>query len=133
MKHTPDFGFTKTLSGLSFDVAVQRVTEVLKTQGFGVITEIDMKENFKKKIDVDFRNYKILGVCQPKLSHKVLESDPFMGLLMPCNAVVFDGDEGEPVVSISKPEAMFSIAGHQGMEDVLSDVTGKIQRVIEAL
>ena len=94
-----EFYLAKTLSDTSFESALEKVTAALKDQGFGVITEIDVKETLKKKIDVDFRKYKILGACNPTLAHQALETNDKIGIMLPCNVVVQETTEGAIEVS----------------------------------
>ena len=91
--------FNKTLSGKSFDQAIDVVTAELKNEGFGVLTEIDVKETLKKKLDVDFKKYKILGACNPSFAHKALQSEDKIGVMLPCNVIVEEHDNGEIEVS----------------------------------
>lgn len=95
-------GSWKTLGG-GFDQAVERVTEALKAQGFGIITTIDVTETFKAKLGVDFMRYRILGACNPGFAHKALSEDPTVGLLLPCNVVVYEKVAGEVVVGAVDP------------------------------
>ncbi|MGD8404218.1 MAG: DUF302 domain-containing protein, partial [Anaerolineales bacterium] len=89
-----DYYFSKTLD-LSFDEAINRVTDELKKEGFGVLTEIDVKATLKKKLDADFREYRILGACNPPLAHQALQAEPHIGLMLPCNVVVQEGENGQ--------------------------------------
>ena len=103
------YGISKSLGKVDFDGAVSKVTEALKTEGFGVLTEIDVKATLKKKLDVDFRNYKILGACNPPLAHQSLQAEPMMGLLLPCNVIVQETVDGKvEVAAINPPVAMAS-------------------------
>ncbi len=95
------YGYEINLQGLSFNDAVIRVTEALQAEGFGVLTEIDVKTTLKKKLDVDFRNYVILGACNPHLAHQALEAEPQIGLLLPCNATVQEAPDGTIAVAIA--------------------------------
>lgn len=123
------YGYTKKLKGVSFDDAVAKVVKALSTEGFGVLTEIDVKDAFKKKLGVEFSRYKILGACNPKLAHRALSSDPMIGLLLPCNVIVFeDGDS--VVVSAIVPSEMFKIVDSPEVADLAGEVDAKIRRVM---
>jgi uncharacterized protein (DUF302 family) len=104
----PGYAFSKKLEGVSIEEALEKVTVALKENGFGVLTKIDVKETLKKKLDVDFRPYVILGACNPKLAHKALQGEPHIGLLLPCNVVVQEADGGV-LVSFADPKAMFEL------------------------
>ncbi len=121
------------LEGLTFEDAVARVTDSLKGQGFGVLTEIDVKETLKKKLDLDFRRYVILGACNPHLAHQALEVEPQIGLLLPCNAVVQEAPSGEVAVSIVDPRAMFELVDNPAMAAVAEEADARIREVIRAL
>ncbi len=127
-----DYGFEISVSG-SFDEVLDRVTAALKQEGFGVLTKIDVSETLKKKLDVDFRQYAILGACNPILARQALEHDRNIGLLLPCNVVVQDGDHGEMSVSIVAPRAMFSVVDDPALEPVVREVDARLRRVIAAL
>lgn len=129
---TDQLGFTVQLK-TDFDTAIQRVTNALKVEGFGVLTEIDVKETLKKKIDVDFRPYKILGACNPTLSHRALTAAPEVGLLLPCNVTVSQEGEGVIAVSIVDPIAMLGVVRHPELESVASEARAKLERVADAL
>jgi len=105
---------------------------VLKAEGFGVLTEIDVKATLKKKLDVDFRPYKILGACNPPLAHKALQGEPLIGLLLPCNVVVFEED-GDAVVSFVNPKEMFKVVENAELQAVAEEVDAKMRRAFEAL
>ncbi len=127
-----DYGFEISVSG-SFDEVLDRVTAALKQEGFGVLTKIDVSETLKKKLDVDFRQYAILGACNPILARQALEHDRNIGLLLPCNVVVQDGDQGKMSVSIVAPRAMFSVVDDPALEPVVREVDARLRRVIAAL
>jgi uncharacterized protein (DUF302 family) len=115
-----------------YETAVVRVTEALQSEGFGVLTEIDVKATLKKKLDVDFRPYIILGACNPPLAHRALSTETEIGLLMPCNVIVYqDGDSS--VVSIADPNAMVQMTGNPEMESVAAEARTKLERVVAAL
>lgn len=132
MTETTQIGFTVHLK-TDFDSAIQRVTEALKAEGFGVLTEIDVKETLKKKLDVDFRPYRILGACNPALSHRALTAAPEVGLLLPCNVTVSQEGEGLVNVSIVDPIAMLGVVKHPDLESVASEARAKLERVAESL
>src|SRR5271165_4899947 len=100
MSYATDYGYTRVFEGVPFDVAVDRITQSLKTEGFGVLTSIDVAATLKKKLDLSFRRYVILGACNPQLAHRALTADLGVGLLLPCNVTVFEGDRGESVVQV---------------------------------
>jgi uncharacterized protein (DUF302 family) len=127
------YGYTKTLTGTGYEAAKEKVTEALKAEGFGVLTEIDVKATLKKKIDVDFRPYAILGACNPKLAHQALSTELPIGLLLPCNVVVTEDDEGNALVSIVNPKEMFKVVDNPALGDIAGSVDGKLQRVLDAL
>ena len=127
------YGFKKTLSG-SVDEIEARVTEALKSEGFGVLTRIDIASTFKKKLDVDFLEYRILGACNPTLAHTALGEEPDIGLLLPCNVVVYESeDAGQVIVSIIDPERQLAISGRNDIADLAADVRDRMKRVIEAI
>lgn len=127
------YGFSKKLAGEDFDTTVDKVTGALKDEGFGVLTEIDVKGTLKKKLDLDFRRYVILGACNPPLAHKALEAEPNIGLLLPCNVVVQEIDGGGVEVSIADPKAMFTLVGNAEVVSVADEVEKRLRRVLEAV
>jgi len=126
------YGFSVQMS-CGFDEAVERVTEALKTEGFGVLTEIDVKATLKKKIDVDRNPYKILGACNPKLANQALNADPDIGLLLPCNVVVREEDDGKITVAFMDPLAVLSLVDQEGVEQLATQVRGKLEHVRDQL
>ena len=128
----PSYAFSKHLEGVSVDQALERVAEALKANGFGVLTKIDVKETLKKKIDVDFRPYVILGACNPKLAHKALQGDPSIGLLLPCNVVVQEAESGT-LVSFADPKAMFELVPDAPIEDVAAEARSLLQKAKDQL
>ncbi len=123
------YGMTTRLD-LSYEEAVERTRAALQEEGFGVLTEIDVKATFKKKLDADFRKYVILGACNPPLAHRALQAELEIGLLLPCNVIVYEEDDGA-VVSAIDPLAAMSIADVPGLEEVAATVQAKLGRVIE--
>ena len=117
---------------LDYKAALDRVTAELKKEGFGVLTEIDVKETLKKKLDVEFRPYKILGACNPPLAYKALQADPTVGLLLPCNVTVAQ-EEGGVRVSIVDPIAMLNVIEHPELEAVAHEAQEKLARVAQSL
>lgn len=122
----------KTIS-VSFETAIQKVTEQLKLEGFGILTEIDIKETLKKKINVDFRKYKILGACNPPNAYKALISEPYIGLMLPCNIVVQELDNGQIDVSAVDPQASMQAAQNPELNNVASEIKIKLEKVIQSL
>jgi uncharacterized protein (DUF302 family) len=127
-----NYGYHAKLRGVEFEEAVTRVTEELKKEGFGVLTEIDVKATLKKKLDVDFRRYTILGACNPTLAHRALSQDADIGLLLPCNVVVQEADGGAEV-AIVKPSAMFQVVEGDALQPVAEEAAERLERVIAAL
>lgn len=118
-----------------YEVAVERVVEALKAEGFGVLTRIDVKATLKEKLDADFRPYVILGACNPPLAHRALLSDPLVGLLLPCNVTVEETAEGS-LVSIINPEAMLGVqplSTDEQIREVASEARTRLNRVFAAL
>ena len=126
------YGYTRTLPGVRYDEAVSRVTEALKTEGFGVLTSIDVKETLKQKLGVDFQRYVILGACNPQLAHRALTLEPGVGLLLPCNVVVSEGPEGA-VVQMIKPQAMLGVVERQGLAPIAEEADARLRRALETL
>lgn len=130
--HDVSYGYTRELRGASFEQAVARTTEALKGEGFGVLTTIDVKETLKKKLNVDFRRYVILGACNPQLAHRALTAEPGVGLLLPCNVTVAEED-GAVVVQAVRPRSMFEVVHKQGLEPIVAEADEKIRRALENL
>lgn len=127
------YGYTTRFNGSDFEDIVTKTTAALKDQGFGVITEIDVKATMKKKLDIDFRNYKILGACNPGFAHKALSEDLFIGLLLPCNVAVFEEDSGAINVSIVKAEEMFKVVEKPDLAPIAAGVDEKLRAVLGSL
>lgn len=128
------YGFSRTVD-MPFDEAIEKTREALKGEGFGVLAEIDLKEKLREKIGVDFRRYTILGACNPPLAHKSLQQDIQIGLLLPCNVVVYEADdEKKSVVAAIDAKAMLSIAGHGAeLEEVAAEVNERLRRVVDGI
>src|SRR5512139_2049282 len=117
----------------NFDEAVTQVTAALKAEGFGVLTEIDVKETLKKKLDVDFRPYKILGACNPPLAYRALSAAPEVGLLLPCNVTVSYVEDGVTDVSLIDPLAMLGVVPHPDLQPVADEAGARLDRVAATL
>lgn len=127
------YGHQKTLSNVTFEDALARAEEELKKEGFGVLTEIDVKSTLKQKLDVDFRRYRILGACNPSFAHQALGQESHIGLLMPCNVVVQETDDKQIVVSVLDPRSVFSLVGNDSVEPLANEVDARLRRVLEAV
>lgn len=123
---------SKIINGM-FEDTILRVTEELKKEGFGVLTEIDVKETLKKKLDVDFRKYKILGACNPPFAYKALQGEENIGVLLPCNVVVQEKEEGKIQVSAVNPMVAMQAVENESLGAVAKEVTAKLKRVLESL
>ncbi len=124
--------FAKTLAA-GFDDAVRRTTDALKSEGFGIITEIDVKETFKKKINVDFRPYRILGACNPALAHEALQLEDKVGTMLPCNVVVQDIGGGKTEVAAIDPVASMQAIENPRLKQAAEHVQAKLRKVIDGL
>lgn len=118
---------------MPFDQAVTHVTEALKAEGFGVLTEIDIKETLKKKLDVDVGRYHILGACNPPLAYKALQAEPHIGLMLPCNVIVRETDGGGVEVSAVDPVASMQAVENPALGEIAGDVRDKLRTVIDSL
>ena len=126
------YGFEQRLERATVDEALERVTDALKREGFGILTQIDVKDTLKKKLDVDFRRYLILGACNPSLAHKALSTDAQIGLLLPCNVVVQEADGGA-IVSIADPRAMFTVVDNPELAPIVDEADHRLRRVMASL
>jgi uncharacterized protein (DUF302 family) len=126
-------GFTlKRLTHQSYEEVLARIPELLKAEGFGVLTQIDVKETMKQKIGADFRKYKILGACNPQLAHKVLSADLEVGAMLPCNVVVYEGDDGKAVVLAIDPTQAIA-AANPAIRPVADEVKERLGRVLSRI
>jgi uncharacterized protein (DUF302 family) len=125
------YGFNK-ITDYTFEQAIERVTEELKKEGFGVLTTIDVKETLKQKIDVDFKKYTILGACNPSFAHQALQVEEELGLLLPCNVIVYEKND-KTLVSIFDPRVMTLVIDNPQMKTVAEEVKNKLKRVLEAV
>ena len=125
------YGFSRVVE-YAFEVAVARVTEELKKEGFGVLTTIDVKETLKQKLNVDFTKYIILGACNPPLAHRALQAEEEIGLLLPCNVIVYE-KEGKTVVAAFDPMLMVSVIEKEEMRPIAAEVKRKLETVLKNL
>ena len=126
----PSYGLTRHLPDTAYSDAVPVVKEALAKEGFGVLTEIDVKATLDKKLGVAFRDYVILGACNPPLAHKALSAEPAIGLLLPCNVVVAEDGEKGAVVSAIDPSAMFTVVGREDIEPIAAEVRERLEKVL---
>jgi len=124
--------FSKTIQS-GFDAAVEKVTAALKTEGFGVLTEIDIRATLKKKLDVDFKPYKILGACNPPFAYKALQAEDKIGLMLPCNVIVQDAGNGQVEVAAVDPAASMQAIENKGLEEIAAAVREKLKKVVDNL
>ncbi len=122
--------FTKTVS-LSFDTAIARVTEELKKEGFGILTDIDVKATLKKKLDVEFRKYRILGACNPPFAYKALQAEDKIGTMLPCNVIVQEISDGQVEVTAIDPLASMQAVDNPALKQIASEISNKLKTVID--
>ena len=127
----PPYGYTAHMRGVSFEDARARVTDALKHEGFGILTEIDVQSTLKAKLDRSFRKYVILGACNPQLAHRALEAELGIGLLLPCNVCVWEEEDGS-VVSIARPQSMFDLVRNEALQPVVDDADQRLRRALDA-
>jgi uncharacterized protein (DUF302 family) len=129
---TSELGFTVQLDA-PFDAALEQVTAALKTQGFGVLTKIDVQATLKEKLNIDRDKYAILGACNPPLAHRALELAPEVGLLLPCNVIVYENADGGSTVSIVDPLGMLQLVDNADLSAVAREAQDRLRQVAEAL
>jgi uncharacterized protein (DUF302 family) len=128
-----DYVLSKELPSVTYEDAVARVTTALAKEGFGVLTEIDVKATLKRKLDVDFKRYLILGACNPPLAFRALTAEPLIGALLPCNVIVMERDQGGSIVSAFKPSAGFQMVDNDAIHPIAAEVEARLQRVLDEL
>lgn len=126
------YSFSKTV-GYDFDTAITKVSEALKNEGFGILTEIDIKDTLKKKLDVDFRRYSILGACNPTFAYKALQYEKEIGTMLPCNVVVQEIENEEVKISIIDPVKLMMAVENEALAKVAHEVSLKLKNVIQQL
>ncbi len=130
MDKSKEYAFTTVLN-TSYEDAVSRITEALKAEGFGVLTEIDVKATLKKKLGVDFRKYVILGACNPPYAHRTLQADLDVGLLLPCNVIVYETDDKKACISAINPVSALGVIKKEELRKIADEVSEKLKRVVE--
>lgn len=125
--------FINKIVETDFNTTIEKVTKHLESEGFGVLTEIDVQDTLKKKLDVNFRKYKILGACNPKNAYKALSTEPYIGLMLPCNIVIQETEEGKTDVSAVNPQASMQAVQNQELISIAGEIKNKLERVIKSL
>ncbi len=132
-KETFNYGFKREIDA-DFEQTVERTKKALKAEGFGVLSEICIDEKLKEKLGVDFRRYVILGACNPSLAYQTLQEDINIGLLLPCNVIVYEADNSDrTIVAAIDAKAMMSVVGQDGIEDTAAEVNEKLQKALEQI
>jgi uncharacterized protein (DUF302 family) len=131
MDKVKEYAFSAVLD-TTYEAAVQRVKEALKDEGFGVLTEIDVKATLKKKLDRDFRKYVILGACNPPFAYRAIQADLDVGLLLPCNVIVYETDDQRAYVAAINPISALQIIENEELRRVAQEVSGNLERAIQA-
>ena len=128
-----DYAYTKRFESGSVEEVAGRAREALAIEGFGVLTEIDVQATLKKKLGVHKKPYLILGACNPPLAHRALEIEPAIGVLLPCNVTIFEGDDGATYVQAIKPKAMFGVVANPAVQSIADEAAQRLERMMEAL
>lgn len=126
------YSFNKTVN-MNFDEAIAKVTEELKKEGFGILTEIDVAATLKKKLDVDFRKYRILGACNPPFAYRALQAEPRIGTMLPCNVIVQEHDNGDVEVSAIDPLASMQAIENRALQPIAEEIQARLRRVVGRL
>jgi len=132
MEKVKEYAFSTVLE-TSYEDAISKVMNALKEEGFGVLTEIDVKATLKKKLDREFRKYVILGACNPPYAHRSLEADLDVGLLLPCNVIVYETDDKKAYVAAINPVSALEVIQNRELRKIAEEVSGKLKRVIERI
>ena len=127
-----NYCFTKKV-GYDFDTAIEKITDELKKQGFGILTEIDVKATLKKKLDVDFRNYRILGACSPPNAFKALTAEPHLGVLLPCNAVVQEFEDGTVEIAVINPIVSMNAVENPELLEQAIEISNRLKGALDAV
>ena len=128
-----NYYFKRILEDKTFDEAIEKVTEELKKEGFGILTEIDVQATLKKKLNVDFRNYRILGACNPPFAYRSVQAEAAIGILLPCNVVVRELEEGRIEIDIIDPLVAMQVVENDAMAAIASEIHDKLEKVINTL
>lgn len=128
-----EYYYTKLVPNLTFDEAIEKTVKALKNEGFGVLTEIDIKATLKKKLDVDFYNYKILGACNPEFAYKALQAEDKIGTMLPCNVIVQEKESGILEISAVNPIASMQAVQNSNLSGIAQEVAEKLKRAVESL
>jgi len=132
MKKSKNIGFARVLN-ISYEKALIKVQEALKEEGFGVLTTIDVQSTLKKKLDVDFRKYVILGACNPPYAFQALQADLDVGLLLPCNVIIYETDDNTVYVSAMNPVSVLGVIQNDKLRIIAEEVSTKLQKVMESV
>jgi uncharacterized protein (DUF302 family) len=130
MEKSKEYAFSTVLN-TSYEDAIARVTDALKEEGFGVLTEIDVKATLKKKLDKEFRRYVILGACNPPYAYRSLEADLDVGLLLPCNVIVYETDDKKAYVAVINPVSALEVIQSRELKTIAEEVSGRLKRVVD--